>query len=77
MRGCKREDPEMPGRIHMERNPGGDDRREDQRNGRRPWRSTTRRRPEFLGGDHGGALPGDVRSSWEESSSEEQTPSQS
>ncbi|KAJ1146107.1 hypothetical protein NDU88_012389 [Pleurodeles waltl] len=46
----------MPRGIHPERNPGGADRREDQRNGRRQRRSTTGRRPEFLGGKQfGGA----------------------
>ncbi|KAJ1186923.1 hypothetical protein NDU88_003703 [Pleurodeles waltl] len=46
----------MPRGIHPERNPGGADRREDQRDRRRARRSTTGRRPEFLGGKQfGGA----------------------
>ncbi|KAJ1187707.1 hypothetical protein NDU88_004478 [Pleurodeles waltl] len=37
----------------------------------------TGERTSETGGDHGGALLGDVRRSWEENISEEQTPSQS
>ncbi|KAJ1149092.1 hypothetical protein NDU88_001910 [Pleurodeles waltl] len=53
--GRKRGGQEMPRGIHPEWNPGGADRREDQKDGSRPRMSSTVRRPEFLGEKQFGA----------------------
>ncbi|KAJ1084827.1 hypothetical protein NDU88_004973 [Pleurodeles waltl] len=53
--GRKRGGPEMPRGNHPEQNPGGADRREDRKDGKRPQRCRIGRRPEFLGEKQSGA----------------------
>ncbi|KAJ1115387.1 hypothetical protein NDU88_003611 [Pleurodeles waltl] len=50
----KGEAPKCQGEVHSEENPGGADRREDRKDGKRPRKSRIGRRPEFLGEEQSG-----------------------
>ncbi|KAJ1215152.1 hypothetical protein NDU88_002761 [Pleurodeles waltl] len=53
--GHNRGGPEMSGGDHPEENPGGPDRREDRKDGKRTRKSRIGRRLEFLGEEQSGA----------------------